>query len=243
MSYVECAKADVETVGMKEYLAVFGYIHHHINLINHKYNTNLIFPDGIILIAILYLQPYFEWDPAKCANVFKFSNDNTILKYEGRYNRTIVSKNIISSKKYNRVEWELKLTDFGYICIAFGFIEYPMSKSIRNIETTENFLSKPYQYSVYIYHDGSNDAFEICNAHKIIQKVTKIMPSDIIAGDKLKLIFDFTKMQCSFHFNGEFVGILAENLKHDIKYIPAMAVCRPHTIECTQWLLHSKGHK
>ena len=234
-------KSDINNVQMDENLVSFGYIHRHINSIYNKYDINLLFPDGIILITILYLQPYFEWDPKNCAKAFQLSNNNTIAKYAMDRNGSILSKNIISSKKYNYVEWEIRLSDFKFICIAFGFIEYPISKSITDLET-QDFLTKQYQYSVYIHYDKYTHSFEACNGNTTIETITKIKLSDIKDGDTFKLIFDFIKMQCSFHYNDKFVAILAKDLKDDTKYIPAMAVYRSYTIECTKWLLQRKMH-
>ena len=220
-----------------ECLLCFGYIHDNILKIKNEYQLDLLFPDGIIMIIMHYFEKYFEWDPENCANGIKLSNDNTIAECTSNTNRLLISKNVISAAKYNKVEWEITMKLPHRICIAFGFVEYPLSKSINNVENSGNFLDEDYNHSVYI-HDlnvASDSCFDICDGNKDIQKITSKNPGDFKDDDTLKLIFDFVERKCEFYCNDEFMGVILDDMDDKTEWIPAMACNKPHTFECTQW--------
>ena len=223
-----------------EILLCFAYIHDCITIINNIHDIDLVFPDEIIFIIFHYFEKYFEWDPTNCASEIELSNNNTIAKNTVNRNRLIISKNIISANTYDKVEWEVKITRPQHICIAFGCIESPVSKSIQDVNET-TFLSKQHQHSVYIHqYDDDDGYFDIYDGNNVIYQVKNKKPGDVKNGDTLKLIFDFKGGKCNFSCNNELLAVLMENMDDETEWIPAIACCRPHQFETVLWKCHHK---
>eukprot|EP01083_Nonionella_stella_P088825 247802_1 len=222
---------------MDEAFVTHCYVEYQIQMVNDISNIHLLFPEYLVLIIAKYLQNEFEWDPAYCSDGIELCDSNLNAKCNIGCNTTMISKNVISSVKYARVEWEVTVTNFKQICIAFGFIEHPITKSVKDINNGNVFLDQAHQHSVYIHDSGGAEYFEVCDGPTPIHKVYK-NPANVKNGDKFKLVFDFRKMKCDFYYNDQFQATLANNMEEDGKFVPAMACCTPHQIECTSWRLH-----
>ena len=163
-------------------------------------------------LVLKYLIPQFEWDIRRKHEALTISNYGKCVTDDGTHSRmekSLCSKNILSSETESIVRWEMTLKQKGTAIYAnIGYIDAKYISDFRDDVRIgyRNGVSLRIcdKCAPAILHNGST--IQVYHG-KVWRTKT---------GDKWMLEFDFKKKKCAAFYNGKFLTNITDQLPHKI---------------------------
>ena len=205
-------------------ILLYGYIRLFIEI-----NQDLNIPDSIKQLCLsfisLYIDINFEWNPYRGG----FEKDTIIedTKISTKQfiddHRIVLSKNIISMKKYQKYEWEVTLVSWGDDMFGtlfdMGYIDIPIEKTVKRYEIgmRDDYETSKYHHKIMILKLGS---FSYINCYN--KTITEVASPEIKEGDRFRLVFDFRTRAATLYYNDKQLRVVFKDLPDE--FVPAVSL-------------------
>eukprot|EP01084_Bolivina_argentea_P008317 15592_1 len=241
----------------RERLLCRGYIRQIESIYSqHKHSHDILYinnimPIGIVTIIHLF-SLMFQWNRDNNAHGkgIRIINDRTIIHYPQNNLEThaiFTACNIISSDYgYKKIKFEImvqktkeKIADI--ISCRFGFVKYPISKSINGIFNKYNLCHSPgtkNQFAVkFTTFPGKSGYVTVYSGNYNGSKDIHFKSMNHSYEDKYMLIFDVIEKNVTFYYNSKFVAVVNDQLWD--KVVPAASFWTVSNLKqkivCSQW--------
>ena len=221
-----------------------------------------ITPKEINALIYTFCKSLFKWTGHSELNAtikpYQENQDKVFIKHTTwKEDFSIIgfTKYAISSKIFDKFEWEIEINDNEHIgeeldeiedsisdigdsiCFKICFVDgNKCDKDIicdyflPNADAARDSNNKFITYSVYVWTD--NYQFKLYG----VRNGTEVGPSNVVfaSGDTIKLSMDFIRKECALYYNGEFIDVIYKNIPDII--IPGFVSYSLHsTITCTKF--------
>ena len=228
----------MSTNNIEKVLLIYGYIRENIE-------KEMAIPDAIKELCVLFVSLWFdikfEWSPDRGWYEDDTIIDKTAVRYiKGSDYRIVLSKNLISSKKYLKYEWEITLTNwtrhFGLLHnIYIGFVDIPIEKSVCRFNNglKEDPNTKNNQHGILISYIHGVTSIKLVKDTGIGRhRFQSVSQSKIKQGDRFKICFDFDTREGILYHNDEKICVVFKDIPNE--FIPTVSLYKSD-INCSRF--------